>query len=100
MSFSPIADTVSAAVTTSSAALALATIPDGGGVVRIYNDEAQAAFVKFGTSTVTVTTTTGTPIASKAALEFEVGPTITHVAHITTGTPSAKIYATTGKSTR
>lgn len=94
--FTPLAVPAVAALSTSTGALALTGIPVGGCALRVYNKHTEAAHVRFGRDNTVVATTDDMPIAPGTFQDFEVGDLITHMAHITTGTPTLKIYACAG----
>lgn len=91
--------TVSVTPTTTTGALAL-TIPGwaGGSAVRVKNLTDVTVFINFGISTVTAVLTTSMPIGTGDTEVFQIGPAVTHVAHIiTTGVATGKIYFTPGE---
>ena len=83
------------ATTDSSATLGATRTSNIGGVtVRVYNSTSVIVFVKFGTSSVTAATT-DMPIPPGGVETFQIGPAVTSIAGITSGT-SGTLYATTG----
>lgn len=93
--FSPIGNTVNAAVTTASAALALT---EGGHTVLVTNVGSLAIFIKFGNSSVAAALATSTPVLPNTAQTFDRGilEDATHMAHISTATGNT-VYVTTGE---
>jgi hypothetical protein len=94
--FAPAGNTVSLAVTTATARVAL-TAPATAGAyqVRLYNAGTATAFVTFGTVTANGVVATSMPIPSGGIEVFSVASTVTHVAAITSS-GTATLYATTG----
>jgi hypothetical protein len=66
----------------------------GGISVRLYNSTAVVVFVQFGTSGTTATTS-HMPIPPGGVEVFQIGPSVTSVAAITSS-GSGTLYATTG----
>jgi hypothetical protein len=97
--FTPMGATVSVTPTTSSAALAL-TDPGatGGCAQRIYNGTDVAVLINFGASTAEAAVATSMPVPSGAIEVIQLGPRVTHVAHIiAAGSATGKIYFTPGE---
>ena len=96
--FTPAAATVSRAATSTTANVALGTIPClSGGTVRIYNAGPNTAFIEFGgTSAIEAATATSMPIPSGAIETFSRGPSVTHMAAICAASQTATVYATPG----
>jgi len=86
--------TVNVAATTTTANVALASGAKDQ-VMVTNNAGGSLAFVAFGSSAVTATAATSTPVLPGAAYIFTVG-TATHMAAIT-GTGTATVYATAGQ---
>ena len=94
--FSPVGATVTRAVTTTTANVALTTPAGSGGFdVRLYNLGPSLVFFRFGGSDVEATTAF-TPLPAGQTEVFSAGPGVTHVAAIT-ATGTATLYATTGR---
>lgn len=67
-------------------------------VIRVFNDGTATAWIDFGGSGITTTTTTGVPIATKQAFEFQVAngdATAVYVAVIAAGA-TGRVYFTPG----
>lgn len=94
--FKPSGTTVNATVAASSAALALGVTIDPTMTLRLVAPASNAGlvFVRFGTSTVTATTS-NMPIAPGATEVFYPGSGVTHVATI--GTANDKLYVSVGE---
>lgn len=93
-------DTQAIAVTTSSAATAI-TLPSGvgpgGWTLRVEGDASAVVYIKFGASTVTVTTSNGMGIKAGSVESIGIGPGITHIACIVaSGTATLRITAGKG----
>lgn len=93
--FSPIGNTVNAAVTATTAALA---ITEGGDTVLVTNVGSLTIFIKFGDSTVTAALATSTPVLPNSAQTFRRGiaQLAQYIAVISTATGNT-VYVTTGE---
>lgn len=92
--FTPLANTVNIAGTTSTANVALGAV---GKTIRVKNlDATNAAFINFGDSTITATTAAGIPIGPGEVAGFTRGPGVTHAAAITASS-TATVYFTPGE---
>ena len=92
--FAGVANTVNAAVTGTTAALALTASSSVSCSVRIANIGTQTIFIALGDSTVTAVVATSMPVLANTVEVFDKGAA-THVAHIA-GTTGSTLYATTG----
>ena len=93
--FYPNGSTVNLTASTSSGRVAV-TGPGTGANVRVYNSGTDTAFIAFGDSTVTASTTTGMPIPGGAVEMFTLPQNITNIAAIT-ASGSPVLYFTTGQ---
>lgn len=85
---------VSVSSVTASGALNLPTAPNNP-TVQVFNAATVTVFVQFGDSTVT-STTAKMPIPAGAVMVFQIGPSTTHIAGITTS-GTGTLYATPGR---
>lgn len=90
-------NTVNAAVTGTSAALAITRPSIGTQSVRIVNSGTQVIFVEFGVSTVAAVAATSMPILANTVETFVLANEVTHIAAIASTTGST-MYVTTGES--
>lgn len=86
------AGTTAISVTTSSAATPL---PANTMQYRLFNAGSGQVSFEFGTSGVTASASTGTPIPAGATEVFSVLPGVTHIATI--GSAAATLYVTAGE---
>src|SRR5687767_5644714 len=94
IAFRPLAaGTLVVSVTTGSAAVSL---PASTTQYRLYNAGTGTAFFNFGSSSaITASVTTGTPMGEGAYEVFSAPPNATHIATISSGTPT--LYVTAGE---
>jgi len=64
--------------------------------ILVTNDGTATAFVRFGSSSLVITTSNAIPIRSGATLAFKVPPGTTHAAAIAAGA-TGRVYFTLGK---
>lgn len=94
--FSPIGATVNVTVGAASANVALTKAGAGTTTIRLANLGTVISFVEFGTSSsVAATLAASMPIPINGVVYVDVGPSITHMAAISTGAGSV-VYATAG----
>ena len=94
--FTPVGATVNIAAATTTANVARTSLDlREGAQVRVCNSGSVVAFVAFGDSGATATTTTSMPILPNTVEVFTVNPTQTHMAAIT-ASGSTTLYLTTG----
>lgn len=100
--FNPFGNTVSLAAGTSTGSVArtlitgLGTTDETPVQIRVANTSNVLAFINFGNSGVTASTTTGIPILPNTVEVFTLERAETHVAGIT-NTGTAQLYITTGR---
>lgn len=96
--FRQVAPTVTRAVTTSSARVAItAPLNNGEFQVRLANVGSYTTFVNFGDVTVTATVAAGLPLLANTVEVFTVPADVTYVAAINDTGGSATLYITTGQ---
>lgn len=94
--FTPAADTLTQAISGTSAAKALAVSANWkGAVIELFNSDTATCFVKFGTSTVVAAAASSNPIKAADTKYYRVGPGVTHVAVIGT---AGTLYITVGEA--
>lgn len=88
--------TATLAVTAASSSVALPAGYTFGQVMITNAPDSSTAFIAFGDSSVTATTT-DTPILPSAAYTFTISPDVTHMAGICAGAGTATVYVTRGQ---